>query len=50
MLIFLTKNDYCTMVLVSLEQHSVLTEDTGLKLDEANAAEYLADDIETTVY
>ena len=34
--IFLTKNGYGTMVLMSLEQYSALTDDTEKKLDEAD--------------
>ena len=34
--VFLTKNDYGTMVLMSLEQYSALTDDTEKKLDEAD--------------
>ena len=36
--VFLTKNGYGTMVLLSIEQYSVLTDDTERKLDEADAA------------
>ena len=35
--VFLTKNGYGTMVLMSLEQYSSLTDDTEKKLDEADA-------------
>lgn len=35
--VFLTKNGYGTMVLMSLEQYSALTDDTEKKLDEADA-------------
>ena len=35
--VFLTKNGYGTMVLMSLEQYSALTDDTEKKLDEAAA-------------
>ncbi len=35
--VFLTKNGYGTMVLMSLEQYSALTNDTEKKLDEADA-------------
>lgn len=34
--VFLTKNGYGTMVLMSLEQYSALTNDTEKKLDEAD--------------
>ena len=37
--VFLTKNGYGTMVLMSLEQYSALTDDTEKKLDEADALE-----------
>lgn len=36
--VFLTKNGYGTMVLISLEQYSELTDNTERKLDEADAA------------
>ncbi|MDY3983658.1 MAG: type II toxin-antitoxin system Phd/YefM family antitoxin [Veillonellaceae bacterium] len=36
--IFLTKNGYGTMVLMSIEQYSALTDDIEQKLDEADAA------------
>lgn len=35
--VFLTKNGYGTMVLMSLEQYSALIDDTEKKLDEADA-------------
>jgi prevent-host-death family protein len=35
--VFLTKNGYGTMVLLSIEQYSALTDDTERKLDEADA-------------
>ena len=35
--VFLTKNGYGTMVLMSLEQYSALTDDTEKKLDEADS-------------
>ena len=35
--VFLTKNGYGTMVLMSVEQYSVLTDDVERKLDEADA-------------
>ena len=34
--VFLTKNGYGTMVLMSLEQYSALTDDTEKNLDEAD--------------
>ena len=36
--VFLTKNGYGTMVLMSLKQYEALTEDVETKLDEADAA------------
>ena len=36
--VFLTKNGYGTIVLLSIEQYSALTDDTERKLDEADAA------------
>ena len=35
--VFLTKNGYGTMVLMSIEQYSALTDDNERKLDEADA-------------
>ena len=35
--VFLTKNGYGTMVLMSIEQYSALTDDVERKLDEADA-------------
>ena len=35
--VFLTKNGYGTMVLMSLEQYSALTDDTEKKLNEADS-------------
>ena len=35
--VFLTKNGYGSMVLMSLEQYSALTDDTEKKLDEADS-------------
>ena len=35
--VFLTKNGYGTMVLMSLEQYSALTDDTEKKLDEVDS-------------
>ncbi len=34
--VYLTKNGYGTMVVMSLEQYSALTNDTEMKLDEAD--------------
>ena len=34
--VFLTKNGYGTMVLLSLEQYSILTDEVEFKLDEAD--------------
>jgi len=34
--VYLTKNGYGTMVVLSLEQYSALTDDTEIKLDEAD--------------
>lgn len=36
--VYLTKNGYGTMVVLSLEQYSMLTDDIELKLDEADRA------------
>ena len=36
--VFLTKNGYGTMVLMSIEQYSAMTDALELKLDEADAA------------
>ena len=36
--VFLTKNGYGTMVLISVEQYSALTDDIEHKLDEADEA------------
>jgi prevent-host-death family protein len=36
--VFLTKNGYGTMVLMSIEQYAVLTDNIEQKLDEADAA------------
>ena len=36
--VFLTKNGYGTMVVMSLEQYAALTDDIELKLDEADLA------------
>ena len=42
-LVFLTKNGYDSMVLLSLEQYEELTNDVGLALDEADRAAGLSD-------
>ncbi|MDD5884981.1 MAG: type II toxin-antitoxin system Phd/YefM family antitoxin [Erysipelotrichaceae bacterium] len=42
--VFLTKNGYGTMVLLSIEQYSALTDNTELKLDEADAAAAKSDE------
>jgi prevent-host-death family protein len=53
--VFITKNGYGTMVLLSIEQYSALTDDTERKLDEADAAaaksdeRYSADEVFTRV-
>ncbi|MBR2697402.1 MAG: type II toxin-antitoxin system Phd/YefM family antitoxin [Clostridia bacterium] len=41
--IFLTKNGYGTMVLMSLEQYAALTEDVERRLDEADRAAAASD-------
>ena len=41
--VFLTKNGYGTMVLLSIEQYSALTDDTERKLVEADAAAVKSD-------
>lgn len=41
--VYLTKNGYGTMVVISLEKYSELTDDIELKLDEADKAA-IADD------
>ena len=41
--VFLTKNGYGTMVLLSIEQYSALTDDKERKLDEADAAAVKSD-------
>lgn len=49
--VFLTKNGYGSMVVMSLEQYSLLTDDIEMKLDEADAAaeadstRYTADEV-----
>lgn len=42
--VFLTKNGYGSMVLLSLEQYSALTDNVELKLDEADKAAQLTDE------
>lgn len=41
--VFLTKNGYGSMVVMSLEQYSALTDDIEFKLDEADQAAALSD-------
>lgn len=41
--VFLTKNGYGSMVLLSLEQYAALTDDVELALDEADRAAQLSD-------
>ncbi len=41
--VYLTKNGYGSMVLLSLEQYSALTDDVELALDEADKAAELSD-------
>ena len=41
--VYLTKNGYGTMVVVSLEKYAELTDDIELKLDEADRAAALSD-------
>ncbi|MBQ9686876.1 MAG: type II toxin-antitoxin system Phd/YefM family antitoxin [Oscillospiraceae bacterium] len=41
--VFLTKNGYGSMVVMSLEQYSVLTDGIEIKLDEADRAAALSD-------
>ena len=41
--VFLTKNGYGSMVLISLEQYEALTNDVDLALDEADHAADLSD-------
>lgn len=45
--VFLTKNGYGSMVVMSLEQYAELTGDIELKLDEADYAADLADERHT---
>ncbi len=42
--VFLTKNGYGSMVLLSLEQYSALTDNVEIKLDEADKAAQLTDE------
>lgn len=41
--VFLTKNGYGTMVVLSLEQYTALTDEVEMKLDEADKAASLSD-------
>ncbi len=41
--VYLTKNGYGSMVLLSLEQYAALTDDVELSLDEADKAAQLSD-------
>lgn len=41
--VFLTKNGYGTMVVLSLEQYTALTDEVEMKLDEADKAAALSD-------
>ncbi|MBP3426853.1 MAG: type II toxin-antitoxin system Phd/YefM family antitoxin [Clostridia bacterium] len=41
--VYLTKNGYGSMVVLSLEQYAALTEDVELKLDEADRAAAASD-------
>ena len=41
--VFLTKNGYGSMVLLSLEQYAALTDDVEIALDEADQAARLSD-------
>lgn len=41
--VFLTKNGYGTMVVLSLEQYAALTDEVEMKLDEADKAAALSD-------
>lgn len=41
--VFLTKNGYGSMVLLSIEQYAALTDSLELKLDEADKAAQLSD-------
>ena len=41
--VFLTKNGYVSMVVMSLEQYSALTDELEFKLDEADRAAALSD-------
>ena len=42
--VFLTKNGYGSMVVMSLEQYSELTDDVEIKLDEADYAADVSDE------
>ena len=42
--VFLTKNGYGSMVILSLEQYSALTDEVERKLDEADKASKLTDE------
>lgn len=42
--VFLTKNGYGTMVILSLEQYSALTDEIELKLDEADKSAELSEE------
>ena len=42
--VFLTKNGYGSMVVMSLEQYAELTDEVELKLDEADRAAALSDE------
>lgn len=42
--VYLTKNGYGSMVVLSLEQYSALTDDVEMKLDEADKEAALTDD------
>jgi len=41
--VYLTKNGYGSMVVMSLEQYSALTDEVEMKLDEADKAAVLSD-------
>jgi prevent-host-death family protein len=41
--VYLTKNGYGSMVVMSIEQYSALTDDVELKLDEADKAAAVSD-------
>lgn len=42
--VYLTKNGYGSMVVLSIEQYSALTDETELKLDEADRAAALSEE------